>query len=448
MKIKFIDITLISTCWAIAAILLLLSIFFESSILGLLTLFVFNNLFSIFIDNKIDAKKSYIKTFSICQLLIILSVYITWIIPSDFFYYQVNEGFDPLRYDFLARNSDLWSIADLTTSNFIIFYIYLKYQIFGENIFVNGEIFLLLLNCINYLSKVNSKFAVASLFSIIFFPDFLLYCGIPSKEPFTFLACYIFMCMVVNFRPIKSSLTSLILLSVLISFCIIIRPQLLLIFVLTTIFMINLKFISSNIIKLVIVFIALITIPYLFPERFSDISTIAELTAKGENTVSFDPLKGAIRDMFTSIPGSIEHLIYSPLRFIAYLVAPFPIGGFFKFFYNVNQFGLSIYEIPLAILTWISFISIVYLGLNIHRVYRGRLRFILHNPALILFFISLVFLVFYSPLLHIRYRVPFLPLLYLALYGHTTGGMKIYFLIAAACEFFAFAILLITLSFK
>jgi 4-amino-4-deoxy-L-arabinose transferase-like glycosyltransferase len=151
---------------------------------------------------------------------------------------------------------------------------------------------------------------------------------------------------------------------------------------------------------------------FLQGDRLETISEYSAATKDGENTESIDGTKGAVRDFFATDPRSLSHLLLTPVRFVAYIIAPFPTGGALQataFTYEIGPNGYAPY---MAMLSRVSFYSIIALLLAAMGSWR-RIR--ASSLMMVAMFISgLIFASLYSPFLHQRYRIPFLPLLFLA----------------------------------
>jgi hypothetical protein len=413
-----------------SASLLLSSGLFESDFIGALLLFSFSSGLAFLVDRSKSYEGRYFVAASASQLLGIVFVFLFWIVPLGFDYFSVNEGFDPARFDYLARNSGEWDYIDLGLPGAVVVIINAIYGAFGFNIFVNGISLYFLLSLFIFSIDRDVDFAVALPVSLIVFPDLLLLFNLPAKEGYAFLA--ILSWYAIAFKSGSVGWPGKLTLVFILLYCCIPRPHLLGALVVS--------FVAYRIacgrpreFAMMMVSIVLLASFFYFlqGDRLETISEYSAVTKEGENTESIDGTKGAVRDFFATDPRSLTHLLLTPVRFLAYILAPFPTGGVLQATSYNYEIGPSGYAPFIAMMSRVSFYSIIAL-LTVMVLNWARIR--ASSLMLVGMFISgLVFASLYSPFLHQRYRIPFLPLLYLAarMNGLRYGGVLVWVIVAS-----------------
>lgn len=409
--------------WIAAALLIILSGQFESAYFGALFFFTISGILALTVDSVKGYGGRYFFALSTLHFIGFIFVYLFWILPFGFEYFGVNQGFDPARFDYLARNSQEWSYQELGLSGLVIAPINFLYNAFGENIFLNGIFLNVLMSLIVLCADSNQKLAISLPLSILAFPDLLLLYNLPAKEGYTVLS--IFSWYVFMYNSQKSELIGKLILLTVFVLCCIPRPHIVGVLGVSYITIMMTRDKGAKIVPKFLMIMVLSSIFYFLQgDRLSEISEYSAITRSGENTESIDETKGAVRNYFATDPASLLHFALTPLRFIAYIVGPFPTGGIAQAIGYNYHVGADGYAPLFAILNRCSFWIIAALVVTIlstkAKIQRDG------NIMITIFIAGLVFASLYSPFLHLRYRIPFLPLLYLtACLSNIRFGSKI-----------------------
>lgn len=396
--------------WLTASVLVFFSAVFESHYSGAIILIAFSSGFALTVDSVKGYGARYFVASSALQVLGILFVYLFWVIPLGFEYFNVNQGFDPARFDYLARNPGEWSYPELGLPGLVVSLIHALYSIFGANIFLNGIALNILVSLIVLCADSDQGFAVAVPLSIIIFPDLLLLFNLPAKEGYAILA--ILSWYVFTYKSHKIGMLGKLTLVSVFVLCCIPRPHIVGVLLVAWL---SCLLTRDQVGKITPTFILIIIFSSFFyflqGDRLGEISEYSAITRAGENTASLDETKGAVRNVLATDPSGLLHFALMPVRFLAYLIGPFPTGGLAQ----VSEYNFSIgpdgYAPIFAILNRVTFCIVAALLISL---LLNRARIKNDSRILVSIFISgLVFASLYSPFLHLRYRIPFLPMLYL-----------------------------------
>ncbi len=286
----------------------------------------------------INSTKLWILVFLLKLTLISIILQYLWI-PS-FPYHRTQTGFDPIVFDYygklLAENNFNLSLVHyyLNYTGQVI-YIGIIYWLFGVSTFYVG-IFNCLFSLITFLAitslLINSTGSKKywQLMSLgMFFPELLYYDSIPSKEVISTCMIALSMLFIYNIF-IRKKNKSIILLVLSLSILIVFRASMVLAVIIIGSIWIIKKY--RNRLSSIILFgtIAIIILLFLMPIILKyttgfdiNITGYLNLSSKVVHVRSLTLKEKSLNLMF-STSNPIMFIIYTPIRTIFYLIAPFP----------------------------------------------------------------------------------------------------------------------------